>query len=146
MQETFQAVGSLYGGKAAKAQAQSEALLAERQARDVDLQAMQASEARRAELRQNMSTIEARRAAAGVGLDSPSALAISRALRKQTSRAESIDRVGFGNQRTALLTTAAMKRAYGKTAAVLGYVNAAGHLAGAAEKAASAKGGGGGKS
>lgn len=144
MKDTIGAYGDFMGGKAAKAQAYSEAALMERQAQDVDLQALQSSEARRADLRSAISTIQARRAAAGVGLDSPSAIAIENAVRRQSQRAESIDRVGYGNQRTALKTSALMKRRYGKTAAQLGVIGAAAGIAGGAEKAATAIAGGGG--
>lgn len=144
MKDTISAYGSYMGGKAAKAQAYSEAALAERQAQDVDLQALQTSEARRADLRSAISTIQARRAASNVGLDSPSAIAIENAMRRQSQRAESIDQVGFGNQRTALKTTALMKRRYGKSAAALGLLGAGTNLAEGGEKVAKAIAGGGG--
>lgn len=136
--ETFQAAGAILGGKAAKAQAYSEADLAERQAQDVDLQALQTSEARADQLRSAMSTIEARRASAGVGLDSPSADAITREIQRQSARAQSIGQVGFNNQTTALRTTALMKRQYGSNALTLGYLNAGASLASLGEKAAKA--------
>jgi hypothetical protein len=143
MQETFQAVGSIFGGKAAKAQAYSEADLAERQAQDVDLQALQTSEARRGELRSALATIEARRAESGLGLDSPSADAIRTEMQRQSARGESIDQVGFGNQRTSLLTSAKMKRAYGSAALTTGYLNAGAYLASGGQKIAKAVAGGG---
>ncbi len=131
----FQAFGAIRAGQAAKAQAYSEAALTDRQRQDVDLQALQASEARRAELRQAMSTIEARRASANVGLDTPSAIALSNNLHKQSQRAESIDQVGFGNQKTALRTSALLTRNSGKSAQTQGYLKAGGIVANAAASA-----------
>lgn len=143
MQETFQAIGTIGAGKATKAQAYSEAALAERQAQDVDLQALQTSEARRAELRSAMSTIEARRAAANVGMDTPSGDAIRREIQRQSARAESIDRVGYGNQKTALNTSAVLKRQYGKSALTVSKFTAASDFMKSIEaKAAAAAGAG----
>jgi hypothetical protein len=143
MQESFQALGSYYGGKATKAANDSEALLAERQAQDVDLQALQTSEQRREQLHSAMATIEARRASSGAGLDSPSGDAIMAEVQRQSARAESIGRVGYGNQRAALLTSAQLKRQYGRTASFLGTVSALGDLASGGEKVAKAFMGGG---
>jgi hypothetical protein len=143
MQEAFQAVGSVFSGKAAKAQAYSEAALAERQAKDVDLQALQTSEARATQLHSALATIEARRAESGAGLDSPSGDAIAAEMERQSARAQSIDTVGFDNQKVSLLTSAKMKRQYGSAALTTGYLNGAAYLAKGASDAAKAAAGGG---
>lgn len=124
---------SVLGGMAERDALKKEASLMESQARDVDLQAMQRSTARRESLRAAMSTIEARRAAAGLSLDSPSAAAIEREMNRQTFRDISIDDASAANQKHALRESAKAKRKAGKMAMIqgtLGAVSSLGQMAG----------------
>lgn len=100
----------ILGGMAERDAYKKEASLLERQARDVDLQAMQRSTARREQLRAAMAAIEARRAAAGLSLDTPSARAIEAEIQRQTYRDISIDDASAANQKHALREQAKAKR------------------------------------
>lgn len=119
------AYGQVAAGKARAAEYKAEAALAERQAQDVDLQAVQSSEQRREQLRASMAAIEARRAASGLSLDSGSAVAIENEVTRQAKRAEQIASVGFGNQKYALRSGAAAKRTSASNALTLGWINGA---------------------
>jgi hypothetical protein len=57
-----------------------------RSIKDVDLQAAQLSEARAQALTSAIGTIEARRAASGLSLDSPTAMAIERQIAQSSQR------------------------------------------------------------
>lgn len=111
------------GGKAQAAQYKAEAALAERQAQDVDLQALQTSEQTRENLRSSLAAVEARRAAAGLSLDSPSGMAIESEMRRQAVRSEQAGNVGFNNQKYSLRMGAAAKRTSASNALTLGWVN-----------------------
>lgn len=127
-------------GKAKAAEYKAEAALAERQAKDVDLQAVQSSEQRREQLRASMAAIEARRAASGLSLDSGSAMAIDREVTRQAKRDEQIASVGFGNQKYALRYGAAAKRTSASNALTMGWINAGVSVVKTAEKIAAAGG------
>lgn len=118
-------ISDVFQGNAQSSQYKTEAALAERQAQDVDLQAAQSSEVRRGTLRAAMAAIEARRAASGLSLDSPTAQAIQREFTRMSVRDEGAEKVGFNNQRYSLTTQAAMKRKAAKTAQTMGWFNAA---------------------
>jgi len=143
------AVTQIMGGRASSKALKTEAVMLEAQAKGVDLQALQTSERRREELRATMAAFTASRAARGLSLDSPSAVAIENELRKQSVRDENVDRVGFTNQAGALRMSAAAKRRGGSYANIMGYVDAAGTLVDGAANAyaayAPAKGKAGGK-
>lgn len=142
----------ILGGMAERDALKKEASLLEQQARDVDLQAMQRSTMRREQLRSAMSTIEARRAAAGLSLDSPSAMAVGKEINRQTYRDISIDDATAANQRHALREQAKAKRKGAKMAMIqgtLGAVSSLGQMAGGfggggPSAGAGAHGGGGG--
>lgn len=114
----------ILGGMAERDALKKEASLMEQQARDVDLQAMQRSTARREALRAAMSSIEARRAASGLSLDSPSAFAIEREVNRQTFRDISIDDASAANQKIALREGAKAKRKGASMAMIQGTLNA----------------------
>lgn len=127
---TIASAGSkIMGGMAERDALKKEASLMERQARDVDLQAMQRSTARREALRAAMSSIEARRAASGLSLDSPSAFAIEREMNRQTFRDISIDDASAANQKHALRESAKAKRKGASMAMVQGTLGAVSSLA-----------------
>lgn len=117
-------VPSFLGGQARKNELRAEAFLAERQAQDVKLQRTQQSAARREALSANLSTIEARRAAAGVGADSPTARAIEREMIRQARRDESVMRAGAANQIYALMVQSKAKRKAAKLAGQIGMFQA----------------------
>jgi hypothetical protein len=124
---------SVLGGMSQRDSLKKEASLLEQQARDVDLQAMQRSTMRREQLRSAMSTIEARRAASGLSLDSPSAMAIGKEINRQTFRDISIDDATAANQKYSLREQAKAKRKGAKMAMIqgtLGAVTSLGMLAG----------------
>lgn len=135
----------IMGGRAQSRALKTEGVMLEAQAKGVDLQAMQTSERRREELRATMAAFTASRAARGLSLDSPSAVAIESELRRQSVRDENVDRVGFTNQAGALRMSAAAKRRAGSYANVMGYVSAAGTLIDGASNAMAAGGKAGGK-
>lgn len=118
----------IMGGRAQSKALKTEAVMLEAQAKGVDLQALQTSERRREELRASLAAFTASRAARGLSLDSPSAVAIEKELRKQSVRDENVDRVGFTNQAGALRMSAAAKRRGGSYANIMGYVSAGGTL------------------
>ena len=123
----------ILGGMAERDALKKEASLLEQQARDVDLQAMQRSTMRREQLRSAMSTIEARRAASGLSLDSPSAMAIGKEINRQTFRDISIDDATAANQKFSLREQAKAKRKGAKMAMIqgtLGAVSSLGQMAG----------------
>lgn len=128
---------SIMGGRAQAKQLGMEALMYERQAKDVDLQALQASGRRREELRAMMAAYTASRAARGLSLDTPSAVAVERELRRQSVRDEGAENLGFKNQAYALRTTALMRRKGASNANLMGWLGAAGSLMDAAGNIAS---------
>lgn len=130
----------IMGGRAQSKALKTEAVMLEAQAKGVDLQALQTSERRREELRATMAAFTASRAARGLSLDSPSAVAIENELRKQSVRDENVDRVGFTNQAGALRMSAAAKRRGGSYANIMGYVSAGGTLIDGASNAMAAGG------
>lgn len=119
------ATSSIMSGRAQARQLGMEAALNERQAKDVDLQGKQMSEVRREQLRAGLASVQALFAQQNRNLDSPTAVAIERELRKQSVRDEGAERLGFMNQAYALRTSAYSKRRAASTANTLGYINAA---------------------
>lgn len=128
---------SIMSGRAKAKELGYEAALYDRQAKDVDLQATQASERRREDLKATMSALAASRAARGLSLDTPSAMAIERELRRQSVRDEGAESLGFKNQSYALRTSAMMRRKGASNANLTGYLNAAGSIMDAAGDIAS---------
>lgn len=129
------AAPSFMRGQSEKNALRSEAFIAERQAKDVKLQRTQESAMRQEQLRSVLSTIEARRAASGVGSDSPTALAIERAIVRQSHRDQSISRAGAANQIYALMVQAQAKRKAAKQAGQIGMWQAFNDVASTAAKA-----------
>jgi hypothetical protein len=122
----------------------NEAAQSESQAKGTDLQAIQSSERRREDLRAALSAITAQRAARGLSLDTPTAVAIEREINRQSVRDEGVERLGFMNQSSALRRQAAVKRRNAKGAITASYLSAAGSLMSAAGDIGAAFGGGGG--
>ena len=133
---------SIMAGRSQAAALKTEAALNERQAKDVDLQAMQASERRREELNATVAAFVANRAARGLSLDSPTGVAIERVLRRQSVRGEGVERLGYLNQGYAMRAGAAAKRKAATNANRMGYINAAGTIMSGAGDVAGASGGG----
>lgn len=137
------AVTQVMSGRAQAKQLGMEGLMLQRQAKDVDLQALQASGRRREELRAGIAAWTANRSAKGLSLDSPSGIAIERELRRQSVRDEGAENLGFRNQAYALRTSAAMRRRAASNANLSGWIQAGGTLIDGAANAmsAGAKGG-----
>ncbi|HWW12401.1 MAG TPA: hypothetical protein VN018_07785 [Brevundimonas sp.] len=131
------AATSVMSGRAQSRQFGMEGLMYEKQAKDVDLQATQASARRREELRASLSSVTATRAARGLSLDTPSGMAIERELRRQSVSDEGAENLGFKNQSYALRTTAAMRRRGASNANATGWLQAAGSIMDAAGNIAS---------
>lgn len=138
------AATSVMAGRAQSKQLGMEALMYERQAKDTDLQATQSSARRREELVASLAAVTASRAARGLSLDTPSARAVEKELRRQSVRDEGAEGLGFKNQSYALRTTAAMRRRGASNANLSGWLNAAGSIIDAAGNVMSMGGGGGG--
>ncbi len=133
----------IMGGRAEAKALKTEAVMIEAQAKGVDLQALQSSERRREDLRAGLAAVMASRAARGVSLDSPSAIAVEKELRKQSVRDEGVERVGYRNQAGALRMSAAARRRAGSNANIGGYIMAGGTMIDGAADAMSAGAGGG---
>lgn len=131
-------ITQVMSGRAQAKQMGRDALMYEKQARDVDLQALQASGRRREELRAGTAAWIASRAARGVSLDSPTAVAIERELRRQSVNDEGAENLGFRNQAYALRTSAMMRRKGASNASLAGWLSAGGSLIDGAAAAASA--------
>lgn len=136
-----QIAAPIMSGRAQAKQLGMEALMYERQAKDVDLQAMQASERRREDLRASLASYMASRAARGLSLDTPTGVSVERELRRQAVRDENVEKVGFRNQSYALRTTALMRRKGASNANTAGWIGGFNSLMDTAGKAASFMGG-----
>lgn len=119
----------------------NEAAQADIQAKGVDLQALQTSERQRENLRASVASIEANRAARGLSLDTPTAVAIEKEIRRQSVRDEGVDRLGFMNQSDALRRSARAKRKGASNSIMASYLGAAGTVWEGAQNAAAAGGG-----
>lgn len=128
-------VTQIMGGRSQARALKTEAAMLEAQARGAELQSVQSSERRREDLRAALSAITAGRAAAGLSLDSPSAIAIEKEIRRQSVRDEGVERVGFVNQAGALRMSAAARRRAGSNANLGGYIMAGGTAIDAANNA-----------
>lgn len=125
-------------GRAQAKQLGMDAAMYARQAKDVDLQAMQASARRREELRAGIAAWTANRSAKGLSLDSPTGVAIERELRRQSVVDEGAENLGFRIQAYSLRTSAAMRRRGASNANLSGWIGAGGTLIDAAGDAMSA--------
>lgn len=138
----MEATAMLIGADAQKKAYSAQARLAERQAKDVDLQSAEAAARRRDQLLGAMSTIEARRAASGLSSDSPTAIAIENEMRRRVSRDIQVDGRGYRNQGYALRQGAANARQAGNMAMIVGTLNAGQSLVNMAGSAAAGGAGG----
>lgn len=134
-------VTQIMSGRAQAKALKSEALQLQGQASSVDLQSVQSSERRREDFAATMAGITAQRAARGLSLDSPSAVAVEHELRRQAARDEGVERLGYRNQAAALRASAAAKRRGGSNANLTGYLDAAGTLIDAGANAVGARSG-----
>jgi hypothetical protein len=141
----FSAIMQVGQGRAQAKQLGMESLMLKRQAKDVDLQALQASGRRREELRAGIAAWTANRSAKGLSLDSPSGVAVERELRRQSVRDEGAENLGFRNQAYSLRTSATMRRRAASNANLSGWVQAGGTLIDGISNAVSAGRGGGGR-
>lgn len=132
-------ITQIMSGRAQAKQLGREALMYEKQAKDVDLQALQASERRREELRAGVAAWTANRSAKGLSLDSPSGIAIEKELRRQSIRDEGAESLGFKNQAYALRTSAYMRKKGAKNANLSGWLQAGGTLIDGASNAMAAR-------
>ena len=126
------AFGSIMSGRAQSRALSNEAVQYDSQAKGVDLQALQSSERRREDLRASFAAITAQRAAKGLSLDTPSAVAIENEIRRQAVRDEGVEKLGYLNQSSALRASARAKRRGASSANTAGYLSAASTLMSAA--------------
>lgn len=131
----------IMSGRAEAKALKSQAVQIEGQAKSTEIQAVQSSERRREDLMAAFAAIGVNRAARGLSLDSPSAIAVEKEIRRQSVRDEGVERLGYRNQAAALRASAAAKRRGGSNANVSGYMDAAGTLIDAAANAAGASAG-----
>jgi hypothetical protein len=106
-------IGSNMGQAASRSQLYEQADQAEASIADIDLQAAQRSEARALQLSSALSTITARRAASGLDLDSPTAMAIERQIIKSAQRSGQIENASANQQRAAAYAKANVLRKAG---------------------------------
>ena len=128
-------LGQIFAGYSQAQTYNDQAALAERQAKDVNLQSVQVSEQRREQLRSSLATIAANRAQGGLNLDSPTAQAIEGAVKSGANRTEQIQRVGFQNQRQSLLWGAEDARRSASNAITAGWIGGATSAMGSAASA-----------
>lgn len=126
------AFGSIMSGRAAARGMANEAAQYDSQAKGVDLQAVQSSERRREDLRASFAAITAQRAAKGLSLDTPSAVAVENEIRRQSVRDEGVEKLGFVNQASGLRASARAKRRGASNANMAGYLGAASTIMSAA--------------
>lgn len=107
-------------------------------AKGVDLQALQTSERRRENLRAQFASLAANRAARGLSLDTPSAIAVEKEIRRQSVRDENVERLGFVNQSDAYRRSARIRRRGASNAIMASYLSAAGTVWEGAQNAAAA--------
>jgi hypothetical protein len=96
-----------------------------RSIKDVDLQAAQLSEARAQALMSAIGTIEARRAASGLSLDSPTAMAIERQIAQSSQRSGQVTSASASQERVALYQKARGLRTAANQSQMLGQLQAA---------------------
>ncbi len=106
-------------------QYKSDADNAIRSIKDVDLQSAQLSEARAQALTSAIGTIEARRAASGLSLDSPTAMAIERQIAQSSQRSGQVTSASASQQRISLFQKAGGLRTAASNAETLGLLQAA---------------------
>jgi len=106
-------------------QYKSQADAAIRSIKDVDLQAAQLSEARAQALMSAIGTIEARRAASGLSLDSPTAMAIERQIAQSSQRSGQVTSASASQERVALYQKARGLRTAANQSQMLGQLQAA---------------------
>lgn len=133
---------SIMSGRAQARGYANEAAQAEIQAKGVDLQTLQTSERRREDFRASVASIEANRIARGLSLDSPSAIAAEKELRRQAVRDEGAEALGFRNQSDALRRSARAKRRGASNSIMASYMQAGSTLWDGAQGMASAGFGG----
>lgn len=120
----FKVGSSLMEGRSRAGQYVTEAAQAERQAKDIDLQALQSSELSRERLRANLSGLQAQFSQQGRSLDSPTAVAIEKEIGRQSVRDEGVERLGFINQASAYRTSATARRRAARGALLSSYMQA----------------------
>lgn len=138
--EVLNAGASIMSGRSRARDMVAEAQQYDIQARGTDLQTVQSSERRREDYRASLAAVEAGRAQMGASLDSPTAIAIEKEMRRQSVRDEGVERLGFRNQADALRRGAAARRAGAKNAIMASYLEAGAEVwKGAQDAAASGK-------
>ena len=111
-------------GRASYSQQMTQSMMAKSQAKDTDLQSVQLSERRREELNAGMAAYNASRAARGLSLDTPSAIAVERELRKQSVRDEGVEKYGFTARSSALRLQSRLLKKAAKVSLIQSYVAA----------------------
>lgn len=109
-------------GRSGYSQQMTQSMMAKSQAKDTDLQALQLSERRREELNAGMAAYNASRAARGLSLDTPSAMAVEREIRRQSVRDENVEKYGLTARSSALRLQSRLLKKSAKMSLIQGYV------------------------
>lgn len=109
-------------GRSSYSQQMTQSMMAKSQAKDTDLQALQLSERRREELNAGMAAYNASRAARGLSLDTPSAMAVEREIRRQSVRDENVEKYGLTARSSALRLQSRLLKKSAKMSLIQGYV------------------------
>lgn len=138
--EILNAGATIMSGRSRARDMVAEAQQYEIQARGTDLQAVQSSERRREDYRAQLAAVEAGRSQLGASLDSPTAIAIEKEMRRQSVRDEGVERLGFRTQADSLRRGAAARRRGAKNAIMASYLEAGATVwKGAQDRAAAGK-------
>ena len=112
-------IGSNMQQAASRRQLYDQAVQSEMSISDIDLQAAQRSESRAEQLASALATTEAKRAASGLSLDSPTAQAIERQMRKAWQKQGAVENASAAQARAGLMAKAKMLRQAGYEAGKL---------------------------
>lgn len=125
----LKAGGSILGGFSRASQLRQEAANASARASQIRLQAQQDKAQRVSEFDAAIQTIAALRGARNVGFDSPSAIAVDRALARQSREGLLVSQLGFSTEYDNLQRSARALRRGSRLAVVEGFAGAAGSAA-----------------
>lgn len=138
----LKAGGSIMGGFNRASEMRQEAANARSRANQVRLQGTQDKAQRLSELDTAIQTIAALRGARNVGFNSPSAIAIDRALNRQSTEGLLVSQLGFSTEYDNLQRSARAMNRGARMAILQGFVGAGGDAMNVASMASAPKAGG----
>jgi hypothetical protein len=122
----LKAGGSIMSGFSRSSQMKQEAANARMRANQIRLQGKQDKAQRLTEFDSAIQTIAALRGARGVGFDSPSAIAVDRALARQSREGLLVSQLGFSTEYDNLQRSARALKRGARMAVIEGFMGAAG--------------------